>query len=130
MGLIGLAERGLVPDACIRAGIRRLDRKRLAAEAARGPDALSAARRLFEDQMRQSPIALQTERPRAQHYDIPPAFFRKVLGRRLKYSSGYWPEGVGSLDGAEEAMLALYCKRAALEDGQEVLKSASELEAA
>jgi len=35
--------------------------------------------------------------------------------------SGYWPSGVGSLDRAEEAMLALTCERAELSDGMDVL---------
>jgi cyclopropane-fatty-acyl-phospholipid synthase len=39
----------------------------------------------------------------------------------MKYSSCYWPPSVKSLDEAEEAMLALTCERAQVEDGMEVL---------
>jgi cyclopropane-fatty-acyl-phospholipid synthase len=44
-----------------------------------------------------------------------------VLGKRLKYSCCYWPEGVRTLEEAEEAMLRLTCERARLEDGMDVL---------
>jgi hypothetical protein len=56
-----------------------------------------------------------------QHYQVPPAFFGLVLGRRLKYSCCYWPEGVHTIDEAEEAMLGLTCARARLRDGMAVL---------
>jgi cyclopropane-fatty-acyl-phospholipid synthase len=39
----------------------------------------------------------------------------------MKYSSAYWPQGVNDLNGAEEAMLSLYCRRAEIEDGMEIL---------
>ena len=52
---------------------------------------------------------------------MPPAFFELVLGPRLKYSSCYWPAGVETLADAEEAMLALTCERARIEDGQRIL---------
>lgn len=53
---------------------------------------------------------------------MPPRFFELVLGPRLKYSSSYWPAGTASIGQAEEAMLALYLERAALENGQSVLE--------
>ncbi|MGD8687268.1 MAG: cyclopropane-fatty-acyl-phospholipid synthase family protein, partial [Syntrophobacterales bacterium] len=43
----------------------------------------------------------------------------------MKYSSCYWPQGVDSLDKAEEAMLELTCERAQLEDGMEILELGS-----
>jgi cyclopropane-fatty-acyl-phospholipid synthase len=43
----------------------------------------------------------------------------------MKYSSCYWPQGVDSLDEAEEAMLRLTCERAQLEDGMEILELGS-----
>jgi cyclopropane-fatty-acyl-phospholipid synthase len=57
-----------------------------------------------------------------QHYEVPAAFFVPVLGRRLKYSCAWWPPHVRTLDAAEEAMLALTCERAALQDGMEILE--------
>jgi cyclopropane-fatty-acyl-phospholipid synthase len=72
--------------------------------------------------MGESPVALQTDKPKEQHYELPPGFFQKVLGKRMKYSGCYWPPGVTSLEGAEEAMLALTGERAQLEDGMEILE--------
>ena len=43
-GLLGLAERGLLPDALLRLGIRRLCAQRLRDEAAGDPDAAARAK--------------------------------------------------------------------------------------
>jgi cyclopropane-fatty-acyl-phospholipid synthase len=121
-GLLGLAERGVPPDALVRLGIRRLCRRRLADEHRGGPvaEALRFSHRIGT--LRQSPIAIRTEAANAQHYEIPAGFFELCLGRRLKYSSCYYPEGVATLDEAEEAMLTLYGERAELADGQDILE--------
>jgi cyclopropane-fatty-acyl-phospholipid synthase len=73
------------------------------------------------EKLRQSPIAIYTDDPNWQHYEVPTRFFQLVLGRRLKYSCCYWPEGVDTLDQAEEAMLRLTCQRARVQDGMEIL---------
>jgi cyclopropane-fatty-acyl-phospholipid synthase len=119
--LIELMERGLLPDAAIRMGIRRLNRQRLRMEDHGGVEANQEAKRAFLAQLRESPIAIHTDDANRQHYELPPAFFQKVLGPRLKYSGCYWPPGVATLADAEEAMLGLTCERAELEDGMEVL---------
>ena len=120
--LIALAEQGKLPDRLIRWGIRWLDFQTLQLER-RGDDveAQRRAQQQFLAEMRQSPIALHTDKANEQHYELPPEFFRKTLGKRLKYSGCYWPDGVTTLDAAEEAMLALYGERAELSDGQEIL---------
>jgi cyclopropane-fatty-acyl-phospholipid synthase len=53
---------------------------------------------------------------------VPAEFYRAVLGPNLKYSSGYWPEGVKTLEASERAMLDLTAERAQLQDGQDVLE--------
>jgi cyclopropane-fatty-acyl-phospholipid synthase len=73
------------------------------------------------EELRGSEIAIETAAANAQHYEVPPAFFERVLGPHLKYSSCYWPDGVTSLASAEHAMLELTAERAGLEDGQDVL---------
>lgn len=122
MRLIGLAERGFVPDWLIRLGIRYLDRKRLCQEDRGTPEAQMEALERFIAEMRRSPIALQTHKANEQHYELPPDFFSLVLGKRMKYSGCYWLPGVRSLDEAEEAMLELTCLRAQIEDGMEILE--------
>jgi len=34
-----------------------------------------------------------TDAANEQHYELPPGFFTRVLGPRLKYSSCIWPDG-------------------------------------
>ena len=114
---IELAERGWLPDAVLRAGIRRLLAARLDSEARR-----VAQRAAWIESLHAGPIALATDAANRQHYEVPAAFFEHVMGRHLKYSCGFWPEGVHTLDEAEAAMLALTCERAALADGQDILE--------
>ena len=120
--LINMAESGWMPDRLIRFGIRRLDRKRLRQE----NHGQSVEQRPAFDgliaEMRRSPIAMKTHKANEQHYEVPPAFFEQVLGRHLKYSGCYWPDGVENLDQAEESMLDLTCRRANLTDGMKILE--------
>jgi cyclopropane-fatty-acyl-phospholipid synthase len=116
-----LIDRGLVPDPMIRAGIRRLLRERLRKEDQRNNGARGEALASMLAEMRNGPIAVAADKANEQHYEVPAAFFEAVLGRRLKYSSAYWPEGLTDLDAAEEAMLDLTCRRAGVEDGMEIL---------
>ncbi len=121
-GLLGLAERGVLPDALLRHGIRRLCARRLAEERRDGLAAHGArAARLIEE-LRRSPIAIHTAAANAQHYELPAAFFEQCLGPRLKYSCALYPTGGESLAQAEEAMLRAYEERADLADGQSVLE--------
>ena len=110
-----LLTRDLLPDGVIRLGIRRLLAERLAEE--RRTD-----RRQFVEGLRESPIALSVDKANEQHYEVPTEFFELVLGRHLKYSSGFWRAGVRELDAAEAAMLALSAERADLQDGQDILE--------
>ena len=118
---IGLVEAGLVPDAVVRVGIRRLLRRRLREIAFDDCEAAEAAQRAFREERHTSPIAPLPRLANEQHYEVAPAFFEHVLGPRLKYSCALWSEGVGDLAAAEEAMLALTCERAELSDGMRVL---------
>ncbi len=121
-GLLGLAERGLLPDALIRLGIRRLCARRLRDEAAGGVSAQEARLQERLGQLRAGSLALHTDAANAQHYELPPEFFAHCLGPRLKYSCAYYPRGTETLAQAEEAMLELYAVRAELADGQEILE--------
>ena len=117
-----LLESGLVPDLLIRVVIRRMLRDRLREEG-RGSAAANRARRLsFVEQMKQSPIAVRPDAANAQHYEVPAAFYQKVLGPRMKYSSALYQGNCHSQAVAEEAMLQLTCERADLTDGQDILE--------
>ena len=121
-GVLGLAERGLVPDVLLRAGIRRMCEARLRDEHADDPDAAARRNAALIAELRQSPVAVHTDAANRQHYELPPGFFTRCLGPRLKYSGCYYPTGNETLAQAEEAMLALYGERAELADGQEILE--------
>jgi cyclopropane-fatty-acyl-phospholipid synthase len=110
-------ETGRIPDPIVRAGIRAVCAARLRRERRR-PHGFKDD---FVRRLRLSPIAEEVERANEQHYEVPPEFFRLVLGPRLKYSSCLWPDGVETLAAAEEAMLALTCERAGVEDGMTLL---------
>jgi cyclopropane-fatty-acyl-phospholipid synthase len=121
-GLLGLAERGWLPDALIRTGIRRLCAARLRRERAGGVEAQDRQLANMLAALRASPLAIETGAANAQHYELPAAFFERCLGPRLKYSCAYYQSGRETLAEAEEAMLRLYCERARLADGQEILE--------
>ena len=122
MNLIDLCERRIIPDSLTRLGIRRLCAQRLRDEHA--DDAVAAWERFrgLLDELRQSPLAIETEAANQQHYEVPARFFELCLGKQLKYSSCYYPRGNETLDEAESAMLALYGERAELADGQRILE--------
>jgi cyclopropane-fatty-acyl-phospholipid synthase len=114
-------ERGLLPDWLVRLGIRSLLRRRLAAEQAHDPERTAARLQQWIAECDRSPIAVATAAANAQHYEVPAAFFARVLGAHRKYSCGLWRDGVHDLDAAEAAMLTLSCERAEIADGQRVL---------
>lgn len=113
---IDLAERGLIPLAGLRFGVRQLLRQRIQ-DAAAGPNVES-----FKRELEGSPLAIATDKANEQHYEVPAEFFETVLGPRLKYSGALWPEGTSTLGDAESAMLALTCERADLQNGQDILE--------
>lgn len=117
--LSNMAEKGYLPDRLIRYGIRRLDRRRIKTES--GGDRERKIQDFIES-MRRSPVAIHTRAANDQHYELPPAFFEKVLGRHLKYSSGFWDDTTRTLDDAEARMLEITTQRAAVADGMQILE--------
>jgi|TARA_B110000467_G_scaffold88460_1_gene79965 cyclopropane-fatty-acyl-phospholipid synthase len=120
--LIKLAEKGILPDFFIRLGISKLCGQRLTDANDLSLKAREERHQKWVDILMESPIALVPEKANEQHYEVPPRLFELVLGAKLKYSSGYWPQGTSTLDDSEVEMLKLTSKRAALSDGQEVLE--------
>ena len=117
-----LLERGLLPDFVIRWGIRRLLRARLAEEHRGSLEAQQQHLMKLILRLRQSPIAINTTEANLQHYELPCAFFERVLGSHLKYSSGYYRAAGDTLDEAEGHMLQLTAERAQLRDGDRILE--------
>jgi cyclopropane-fatty-acyl-phospholipid synthase len=111
------AERLPLPDALSRLGISMMvarTRQKLAGL----PDADAE----FAVGMAEFPIALHTDAANAQHYEVPAAFFGKVLGDRRKYSCCLYETGRETLDEAEVLALRATAAHAGLEDGQEILE--------
>ncbi len=115
---VELAENGYLPACLMRLGMRRLLKKRLKKESAGGEERQKEILNAFLE----APVAINTDEANEQHYALPPAFMETALGYRLKYSSGYWPENVHSLDDAEDAALELVAERAQLSDNMAILE--------
>ena len=117
--LLNAAEHGWLPDSVIRYGIRRLLKSRLNdLETNHEVDATTR----FIDRTLTEQIAVQSVTANEQHYEVPAKFFQQALGPRLKYSSCYWPEGVDSLETAENAALRVTCENTELEYGMKILE--------
>ncbi len=122
MNLIDLAERAWLPDCLIRFGIRRLLADRLRMEENRCSGEPREYLKQLIAELRHSPVTIETGTANEQHYEVPVRFFELVLGPRLKYSAGYWPPNATTLAESEEAMMDLFCRRAEVENGMEILE--------
>lgn len=120
--LDSLLTRDVFPDLLLRFGIRRLLQQRLREEDQGGLEPNRAHLLALVQELRRSPIAIETAAANEQHYEVPTRFYQLCLGPRLKYSSCYYPTGRETLAEAEEVMLALTCERARIADGQEILE--------
>lgn len=117
-----LIEKNKLPDFILRAGVRSLLKQRLNDE--RTGDVESQQQKFNDllEELRNSPIAVNTADANQQHYEVPTEFYQYCLGKHLKYSSGYWRAGVTDINTSEEDMLELTCQRADLQNGQQVLE--------
>ena len=112
--LLYLAERGYIPDILIKKAALFISRRRLMAPQT------SDAKEKFINSISNGDIAEKTRDANDQHYEVPPEFFKNVLGKRLKYSCSLF-EDDSNLDDAEVKMLDLYIKRAEIKNGQKIL---------
>ncbi|KAJ4844329.1 hypothetical protein Tsubulata_050485 [Turnera subulata] len=119
--MLASLQRDLLPDVVV----RRLTRLLLASRLRSGYKPSSELQLLdllqFVHSLKEMPIAIQTEKAKAQHYELPTSFFKLVLGKNMKYSCCYFPNESSSLEDAEKAMLELYCEWSELKDGHTVL---------
>src|SRR5471030_2156531 len=117
-----LIELNKVPDFLLRKGIRKLLKQRLKDENKGGVEAQQAHLMTLIEHLKSSPIAVNTVDANQQHYELPTQFYQYCLGKNLKYSGGYWKDGVTDIDTSEDDMLDLTCQRAELADRQDVLE--------
>jgi cyclopropane-fatty-acyl-phospholipid synthase len=118
---VSWTESGLVPDAVIRAGIRRLLESKRKEIHAGDEEFAASTLNTFVTMMNESPIAHVPDLANEQHYEVPAEFFKHVMGDHMKYSSCYWPRAVGNLSEAEAAALELTVERAGIKDGMQIL---------
>ncbi|KAK1301369.1 hypothetical protein QJS10_CPB12g01701 [Acorus calamus] len=119
-------EKNIIPDAVIRAVTRALLARRIrwgyAHPTGDSPSEALLSRLLaFAHSLEDMPIAVETDKPKSQHYELPTSFFKLVLGSNLKYSSCFFADKSSTLDDAEKAMLELYCDKAQIKEGHTVL---------
>lgn len=116
---LNLLERGLLPDALVRRGIRNLCAQRLRDEIDRNEQLQHAS---FIDSMRQGPVAPVPDKANEQHYEVPAEFYEYCLGPHRKYSCGFWDEHTTDLCQAEQNALRLTCEHAGLYNGLDILE--------
>ena len=112
--ILHLTEKGFVPDFLIKKAALYLSKKRLT-EPSIGKNKEKVIKFLSDGD-----VAEKTVDANEQHYEVPPEFFKKVLGKRLKYSCSLFNNQI-TLDEAEEEMLELYIERAGISNDQEIL---------
>jgi cyclopropane-fatty-acyl-phospholipid synthase len=117
-----LVEQNKLPDFILRLGVRKLVKQRLADELTGNVETQQQRFNELLEDLKNSPIAINTADANQQHYEVPTEFYQYCLGKHLKYSSGYWRAGVTDIDTSEEDMLELTCQRADLQNGQDVLE--------
>jgi len=125
-----LLDRGLMPDALTRAGIRFKLGQKIQEESHGSVTEDQAAKQAFIDSLKTMPIAICTAEANEQHYEVPPELYHIWLGPRKKYSGCIYPEDAAPhqaaraaelLPEAEEQSLEQYIGRAELEDGMAIL---------
>ncbi|GAB4837054.1 hypothetical protein Ancab_001969 [Ancistrocladus abbreviatus] len=119
--MLASLERNLLPDPVIRRLTRLLLAGRLRSSYSPSSELQLSDLLQFANSLRDMPIAIQTDKPKSQHYELPTSFFKLVLGKHLKYSCCYFSNKFTNLDDAEKAMLELYCERSQIKDGHSVL---------
>ena len=117
---IKLTELGIIPESVLRIFIRKLIQQRLL-EIPIDTEERQSKKADFIEELKSSPIALSTRQANEQHYEVPPAFFQKIMGSHLKYSCGWFNDNTTSLDAAEENMLKLYVEKLGIQNHQRVL---------
>ena len=105
-----------LPDGVRRAAVRML------VEGARRNLAGGTDDAQFAAAMAAHPIAEHVRAANDQHYELPAAFFERVLGPNLKYSCCLYPTGSETLGEAEALALHETCAHAELSDGQDILE--------
>ena len=112
---IWLAERGWIPDFLLRVAVKFISKARI-----KRSNSFSEKLAVISS-LNDGPVAESTPSANKQHYEVPPAFFEKVLGSKLKYSCSLFSDNQTSLNDAETEMLKTCIERADIRSNQEIL---------
>ena len=72
---LALAESGEIPDVVLRAGMRQLIKKRLKEEFASEPELQQQKHHDMIQELKNSPLAIETDKANEQHYEVPTDFY-------------------------------------------------------
>lgn len=121
-----LISKSLIPEFLIRIAVR-IHLKYRNAKKPKDVEVLQEYINDFVYKMKSSPLAIETSKANIQHYEVPTEFFQQILGKYMKYSSGYWLDSTPKrklskfLTQSEEQMLKITCERAGIQSGDVVL---------
>ncbi|KAJ3555013.1 hypothetical protein NM688_g2809 [Phlebia brevispora] len=117
-----LLDKGMIPDFVLRRVIRALLRQRLREIDMGTFEAnFDAKMKWIQGVRARQDIADCTEKANEQHYEVSTQFMLSCMGPHAKYSCCLYPTGTETLEQAEELMLDLYCERARIKDGMDIL---------
>ena len=119
--IISAVEKGIIPDFLIRYGIKLLLKRRLIDIKSLDCEKTDFSQMQMISRMQSSPIAINTDSANEQHYEVPQAFYKLILGSSYKYSCCHWSNEVHNLDDAEKEALDITCDRAQINNGMNVL---------
>jgi cyclopropane-fatty-acyl-phospholipid synthase len=104
--ILALKERGLLPDAVMRALVRIMCGQWVKTfECGGDVEKQAFYKKKYFEKLRASAGATHQDDANVQHYEVPTEFFHLILGPHLKYSCCLFPTGTTSLAEAETAML-------------------------
>lgn len=83
--IFNLLEKDILPDFLIRLGIRNLLKARLEEEKKENLEEQQKHLNQYIEDLKKSPIAINTADANEQHYEVPTEFYKFVLGKRMKY---------------------------------------------
>lgn len=116
-----ILDRGYLPQAVIRLGIRRQLQDRIRLIQSASLEEAYRTKMQYVRQLRSQPMAIETATANQQHYEMGTGVLKACLGPRMKYSSCLYPTGKETLGQAEVEMLESYVEKAGLVDGMKIL---------
>ena len=107
--IINAVEKEIIPDFLVRFGIRLLLKQRLMDIKSLDCEKTDISQMQMIKKMQSSPIAINTDSANEQHYEVPEAFYKLILGDKYKYSCCYWSNETENLNDAEKKALSITC---------------------